>query len=734
MFGLLVSGILFLSGMPGDTLSLAPAVVTSVKETLPLEKLAAPSSHFRVDASSGIGNQHSLSQMVPGLQIPEYGASLTSTIYIRGLGSRMENPSLGLYLDDIPVLDKNAYDIPWFGIHSGALLRGPQGSLYGRNTMGGVLLLRTRPAWAMDGWEGSVEAGLPGSLNIGISGKAGENHSISGNVRLRRGYYVNEYSGKLLDPYAGGVLRWRWDKALNASTDVTNTFHLGLSDEGGFAYGRYRDGVLYPVNYNDEGSYGRISLLEGFKLMRRGKKVRLSSVSSLQLLADRMRMDQDYTQESIFTLEQRQRSVALTQELILAPAEKYTHWRPQTGFFAFARLNRLVAPVVFKEDGIRTLILDNANRNIPPEYGYLDITEKTFPVNSDFLLGGWDAALYHESVWELGRWLLTAGIRLDYEGGYMHYDSEAFIHYRFAPVMVSDKGFSTSYKGYRVQHYFQVLPKLSALYECIRGEDGYLRAYGTVSKGYRAGGFNTQIFSDILQGQMMTGLMEDLGVYLDNPPALVTAGHTEYKPEEAWNYELGLRFKGGSFWSGEVNTYYIDCRNQQLTVFPPGKTTGRMMTNAGRSRSMGVEAELDYRRSRFHSHLSYSYCDARFVDYNDGNADYAGNRIPYVPAHSYYLEADGNFSILGLEWMASGDVRGSGPVWWNEDNSRSSGPTFVLGATLGVELSGGVDIYLRGENLTGRQYPSFYFKSIGNEFFALSRPLQIILGVKFKVL
>lgn len=72
----------------------------------------------------------------------------------------IQNPSLGLYLDDIPVLDKNAYDIPWFGIHSGALLRGPQGSLYGRNTMGGVLLLRTRPAWAMDGWEGSVEAEL----------------------------------------------------------------------------------------------------------------------------------------------------------------------------------------------------------------------------------------------------------------------------------------------------------------------------------------------------------------------------------------------------------------------------------------------------------------------------------------------------------------------------------------------------------------------------------------------
>ena len=84
-----------------------------------------------------------LSSRVPGLHIPDYGASLTSTIYLRGLGSRMENPVLGLYVDGFPVLDKNAYDFDWEGIRNATLLRGPQGTLYGRNSMGGVLSLRT---------------------------------------------------------------------------------------------------------------------------------------------------------------------------------------------------------------------------------------------------------------------------------------------------------------------------------------------------------------------------------------------------------------------------------------------------------------------------------------------------------------------------------------------------------------------------------------------------------------
>ena len=125
--------------------TLRAGTVVALKEPVPLSQVASPVSSIRPELmrATGTYRPNSLSGMVPGLHIPDYGASLTSTIYLRGLGSRMENPVLGLYLDGIPILDKNAYDFDWEAVRGVTLLRGPQGTLYGRNTMGGVLAIRT---------------------------------------------------------------------------------------------------------------------------------------------------------------------------------------------------------------------------------------------------------------------------------------------------------------------------------------------------------------------------------------------------------------------------------------------------------------------------------------------------------------------------------------------------------------------------------------------------------------
>ena len=734
MLSVLLSGMIVLSAGAGDTLSLTPAVVSCMKDDIQQERLAAPESPFLIshqDAGS-IQNQHSMSQVVPGVHIPDYGASLTSTIYIRGLGSRMENPALGLYVDDIPILDKNAYDFDWLGMQSATLLRGPQGTLYGRNSMGGVLLLRTPSASGRDGIQGLAEVGTAGSFRLGLASETGHQY-LSAGLRHTDGYFTNIHTGRPADPYWGGGIHWRWDKAGSEKLSLSNSLHLNYSDEGGFAYGRYLDGEIQPVDYNDEGSYRRLSAIDGFKVQRRGAAINLNSVTSLQLLADRMRMDQDYTPESIFTLEQKQRSIAVAQEVVISPAKPFRHWKPQTGFFCFGKAKRMAAPVFFKEDGIRTLILDNANRNIPENLGYLDITEKEFPVDSDFGIYSWNAALYHQSAWEMSRWILTAGLRLDYGGDGMSYDSQALIHYRFVPNMSVDKSFETSYIGNLRQHSFQILPKISILYVIpLTGGLDRLTPYGNISKGFRAGGFNTQIFSDILQGLMMNGMMAGLGVHLDHSYASVGAEHTRYRPEEAWNYEIGLRYRHGSVFNGEINAYHIDCRNQQLTVFPPGKSTGRMMTNAGRSWSRGIEMELDYHRGDFQSHLSYSWCNARFREYNDGNNDYAGKRVPYVPEHSYYLGGGYRFHIANHQLAASADFRGAGPVRWNEDNSISSPVSLTIGGMVSVAFDH-FNLYLRGENLGEGRSPTFYFKSVGNEFFALSRPRRISIGVDFKL-
>ena len=113
-----------------DTLSQA-FVESSVKQNLPLERLATPVSTVYLDQMEDrrIDAPKKLSAIIPNLHIPDYGSSMTSSIYLRGFGSRMENPVMGLYIDDIPVLNKNAYDMEMLDIRRADMFRGPQGTL-----------------------------------------------------------------------------------------------------------------------------------------------------------------------------------------------------------------------------------------------------------------------------------------------------------------------------------------------------------------------------------------------------------------------------------------------------------------------------------------------------------------------------------------------------------------------------------------------------------------------------
>lgn len=710
---------------PADTL-LSPSHVTAFKERVPLEQLASPVSILQADAMTTLGVMHpqGLSAVVPGLLMPEYGASLTSTVYLRGIGSRMENPSMGLYIDGIPVMDKNAYDFDWAMIRSSVLLRGPQAALYGRNSMSGTLVLQSFSPDAGKRLDATLEAGNAETLRATVTASWGR-HILSVGARHGGGWFYNVYKGHQCDPYDGLSLHWKWVPLPGRNVQWSNSLLASLSREGGFAYGLYEDGILHPVSYDGEGSYRRLSVLDGLNLHYRGEKYSLDGTASLQLLSDAMRMDQDFTPEPVFTLGQAQNNCTGTLEVIVR--DESGSWSRSTGVFAFLRHSGIHAPVTFGRSGIETLILEHANRNIPEDIGFLSIPDDEILIASDFGINTIGAAVFHESVFTTGRWRLTAALRLDAEGARMKYDCLASLHYRFLPTMRADKSLEVPYRG-SIGHSsgVQVLPRFSALYRV----SDQISAFGTVSRGFRAGGFNTQIFSDILQNETMNAMMKDLGVYLDTPVLSVGAGNTRYQPETAWNYEAGLRLSREQC-RVEASCYYMDIRNQQLTVFPPGRSTGRMMTNAGRSRSLGLEVEGEWSPGEFRVHASYAWCDARFLEYDDGNHDYAGNRVPYVPAHTAFTSISWNHpfkrSALGL----SAFLKAYGPLYWDEAGTLREPVHLRPGARASLAFARW-ELYLRGENLAGSGGRNFYFKSVGREFFSRERPASIVLGIHIK--
>ena len=740
-------------GMPdreaADTLS-ASSVQSSVKQSMRLDRLASPSTSafVREMEQRGLGSPKDLSSIVPNLHIPDYGSAMTSSVYLRGFGSRIDNPVLGLYIDDFPILDKNNYDFEWLDIRRADLLRGPQGTLYGRNAMTGVLSLKTLAPSDFQGIRASAEAGSGRTFAARLSRYHGRTGLTAG-FRHVGGFYVNDFDHSYCDPSDAFSVRLRHGRAFSDRLEGDLTASVSWTRQGGWPYRLLdADGSLHPVDYNDPSAYRRLSVLAGGKLTWEGERWRVHGITSLQGLYDRMDLDQDFTRMSMFTLTQRQRQAAVTGEVILKPrrpksltgrafgrggtaasptakADRTVQWDSQTGVFLMARANALHAPVRFKEDGIRSLILDNANASMPAWLGRLSLDEETFPIDSDFLLTTGNAALYHESTLIAGRWLLTAGLRLDCELNTMDYDSRATVHYRLSEVMTASRAYETVYEGFRHTGHVRLLPKVSALYDA-----GSLKLFATVSQGYKSGGFNTQIFSDILRGEMMEGMMADMGVHLTDSEK-ISADNTVYKPETSLNCELGFRYAHGGL-RAAASVFRIDCRNQQITVFPPGKTTGRMMSNAGRSASLGGEAEASYTRGGLTLSGAWGYARAAFLSYSDGNDDYSGKRIPYAPEHTLSLRAawHSEVRLSRLRALTAGiGGSGVGRIWWDEANTLSQ-PFYML-ADADLTLSFGTfDLYVRCMNLLDRTYDVFYFKSVGNSFFQRGKPRRAVVGIR----
>lgn len=678
-----------------------------------------------------------LSAVVPNFYQPDYGSRMTSSIYVRGFGARIDQPVVGVNVDEIPYLNKNSYDFDLFDIARIEVLRGPQGTLYGRNTIGGQLNIYTLSPLGYSGVRASAEYGTGNTVRAKASyyGRVSDNFGISvgGFYTRTDGFFDNAYDGSDCDRghSAGGRVRMVWQGADGWSID--NVASVGSSLEGGYAYCLYDEesGTVSPVNYNGPNSYERVNVTDGFVVKHEGEKMLFTSATGYQYLYDRMLIDNDFTPRSLFTLVQQQREHALTEDIVLRSNDDSRRWQWITGAYGFYKRLRMEAPVTFLEDGIGDLILGAANAGIQSvmPWAELMIEESAFDIASNFKIPTYGLALYHESSLRAGHWRFTAGLRLDYEASRMDYDNYTSIHYRLSPMMPQFKELSMPFAGRERMDFLELLPKFAVNFSTGAGE-----LYVAASRGYKAGGFNTQIFSDILQNRLMAAMMEDMGMPAQ-PSPYNEASATTYKPEYSWNYEAGGHL---AFAEGRVRTdfslFWIECRDQQLTVFPEGTTTGRMMSNAGRSRSRGVEVSLSWNpTARLGVWGSYGFTDARFVKFDDGEADYAGNVLPYAPRNTVSLGATYRLHVGARmldDVVVNCSWQGAGKIYWNESNTLSQNFYSQLGASVDLR-KGDFTLSLWGRNLTGTDFYTFYFKSVGNSFFSHGKPRQLGLTLSY---
>ncbi len=739
-------------------MNLGEVVITSSpKETNDFRTLPGSVSLFSPQQVIGrqINALKDLSSYVPNLYIPDYGSRMTSAIYIRGVGARSSGQSISMYVDDAPYLDKSTFDFELSDIQRIEVLRGPQGTLYGRNAMGGIVKVYTVSPFDFQGKKVYFSAGNYGEVKakashygllsdkIGFTAGIYYNHS--------NGFFTNEYNGEKVDGenVVGG--RLRLEGRFSPNFKAAYTFSADYVNQGAYPYGLYDADTktIAPVSMNDSSYYKRTMFSNNLLLEYRNDRIILSSTTGYQFFKDDMQMDQDYSIESIYTLNQRQRQHAFSQELALK-SNTTANYQWSYGLYGFYTGLKTEGPVTFKEDGIQQIfqeqvfdpIYDNVAANNPNTMmPHLIVLDNSLYIPGSFDTPSYGLAIFHQSTYNnlfVDGLSITAGIRLDYEHQRMDYRSNAKMslgaQFTGSPAVID---LSSMYDETVIdlstsQDFWRVLPKVSLKYQCSPRTLSYI----TVARGYKTGGYNIQLSADIMQSQMQYDMMSAFQAMI--PTEITEPSAVEdvvaYKPEQSWNYEFGFRSELiPDHLDAEFAFFYMDIRNLQLTKFA-SSGNGRILINAGKARSLGVEATLKaHIITGLAADLNYGFTRATFRDYDTGEADYAGNFVPYTPRHTASLSLQYVKPFHGMwidQFYASANLNGTGKIYWTERNDISQNFYLTLNARAGIR-KGIFNIGVWSRNLTNTKYAAFYFESRNQPFMQKGKPLQV--GVEMSI-
>ena len=456
----------------------------------------------------GVNDVAQLSQYVPSFSMPQYGSRLTSSMYIRGIGSRINNPAVGIYYDNIPLMSKAAFNHHFYHIDRVDVLRGPQGTLYGMNTEGGLVHIYSKNPMVYQGTDISmgIGTGLTSHAEVAHFHRPSEKFAFSAAAfwNGQRGFFKNQtlddWNDKLQE--TGGKMRFVYQPTKKLTLDMTADYQW--TRQNAFPYGLYdadANTVADPSTTVMNG-YKRQMLNTGLNINYKADNWLLSSTTSWQYLRDHMEMDQDYLPADFMHLTQLQKQQALTQELILrSHGQRKWHWT--FGVFGSYQWLRTEAPVTFgpaMNDMTAARILSMMPAYVVSMFKIFEITD--FNVTETFHTPSANLGAFHESTLSLtDRLDVTLGLRYEFSQVKIDYHTEGLValHYAMPPIELTNR-LTAVLESDSKRSFNQLLPKVGFTY---RMDDSGSNIYATVSKGYRAGGYNIQMFSEIYQTEFM---------------------------------------------------------------------------------------------------------------------------------------------------------------------------------------------------------------------------------------
>ena len=573
-------------------------------------------------AQLGMTDTASLVHQVPTLQVKSTMSKSNPQIFMRGIGvnddTALTSGSVGLYADEVFIGAPSAQLFPLFDLERIEVLRGPQGTLYGRNTTGGAVNFVSRQPGE------SLEAMLNASigrfnermLEGAVGGPLGDRLAarLALIVNRRDGYMYN----RELDTNDATVDNWAARLALRY--DIYDDFSVSLKLHGGgndaIARQFRNQGLIDPdsaaggtpapcltpsiagtcsdlLGYIDDGDpyAGRwdrrgseeIDLAGADLKVRAGTaSVELTSISAFRNADRDLRPDTDASPNQVLHIDWLESNEQISQEVRLASRGD-------------ERLRWLLGAFYLDQ----TISIDQKNdvfRELRPVFGF-DPSQLIVTVNTriDQQLRSY-AAFGQVDFRFSERGTLVAGLRYTSEERDMN-RLDALTEPAFTIPLVSLRD-SVSVNN--------LSGKLALE---LRDNQGNL-AYASAASGFKSGGFNGAVALD---------------------PGAVPP----FEEETLTAYEVGLKWRGLGERLG-VNAAAFLTDYEDLQVFTRMTSNGiprEILTNAANARVLGFEAELFARPySGLEARFGIGLLDSKLKDFRtDSGQDFSGNDLVGAP-------------------------------------------------------------------------------------------------------
>jgi outer membrane receptor protein involved in Fe transport len=525
-----------------------------------------------------------VAQQTPNVYFTDFTGS-APTITVRGLGfsdDESDSTSTSVLIDGVPVYGLALSTL--FDLEQIEVLRGPQSTLYGQSSMGGILALRTRDLGFSFGGTAQVDYGTGHRRRLGVA----TDLPLSSDTALRLAIGSEDADGYVKNTALGrddtGRWRSRFARLKFLHLDPSGgEWRLGLHHverEGGNDF--FAPAALarrHESNASDAGTNDT-----DYTLLTGAYARRFSNGTKLNVTLGGSTAHWDYW---------------LPRSLYGGPSGFHTRTRQ---YSAEARLSSEPAPA----GGFDWLVGTYAS-SLKKEAPYLFEIPGYMRSSTEADIEGRTAAVFGELGWRFApSWRLAGALRYEHDRRRMNWRSDQRGYYDGNGDGLPDTpyGFSAAIQGLKVRDNM-LMPRLTLEFQ----PDAQQFAWATLARGYKASGFN---------------------LYATEP---ASAG-TPYAPEYGNYAELGYRTRAAdNSWEFGGTAFYTRLRDQQVVVI--GRSGQSLVSNAGRSHNVGVELTGTVRPSHTLEFTGFAgYVKAVYDEYVNGGVDYAGEQFPNTPRHS----------------------------------------------------------------------------------------------------